>query len=115
VVNDTTRLLGYGYPYNCFAIAVVALDPRLRLPSVVISRRIVPVPLGQHAGLREVWAGNEPFDRHMPGQPSADTARSAIAARCPAAPVRHVEVVAALPDVVCWKARGGRTRVRGQD
>jgi hypothetical protein len=56
---------GPRYQYKLSAIVVAALDPRLRLPTTIISRRVVPVPLGRHAGLREVWSGHEPFDRRF--------------------------------------------------
>lgn len=68
---------GYPHTYKLFAIAVVALHPQLRLPPMIIARRIVPTPAGDHVGLSEVRTGYEPFDRRfrvevgggrMPGQ-----------------------------------------------
>jgi hypothetical protein len=55
---------GHHY-YKFHAMVVAWLDPRLQLPPMVITRRVVPATYGDHVGLRPLQVGWEPFDRRF--------------------------------------------------
>src|SRR5690606_19462354 len=56
---------GGDHYYKFHAVVVASLDPRLRLPPMVITRRVVPAVFGDHLGLRPMPVMWEPFDRRF--------------------------------------------------
>lgn len=102
------RSRGPAHAYKYFAIVVTPLDPRLRLPPTVISRRIVPVTAGDHIGLRPFMAGWEPFDRRF--QVEADGRQPPPAVNQPV--MRHL--LASLADngpAFRWEVAGSQLLV----